>query len=1120
MGRQNSQTDRKSKQKQAGPHAAAHPTSPTRHARNRTPSSALSDERPQAYSRLSEEERAAIDAAHAPHEAPGPHGASEPQLPSALDAMMRAARGLQQLSPGQRMRSKSPGRDRAVHNARGRHAPNYGLHVAPPVQPPPLSSASDFPPLESNHPPPPMAQEEINDPLPTGPWSGGPPGLPLGNPAATSVRSSKTSPPLTSLSGGQLSQPDSTLSAPPPEEPQATQVPSPPTRPPHTHTRITRFSLTILACTIAATHGSNATPHDPRPGGQRKPGWAEQIWIVGLRDIDPPQVDKVTLPELTQKWRQFWETMSNDPRLNGDAGLIATAFWLHDGGFADRLRESPEDLIQVVSPELLKRIQLIKHAERSTANMQKVTLCGACGQCPTLPLVGGYSMHTCAGCAMPIHTVPACPVYMSFAIPQDEGIYYCRTCAPPTALNAQSFTPAVSRKQPIFPARAASDAHTPIGTRADARDAVEQRMHARMEAQGAAAEEGMAEVDPSSRPELEDAGPSSNPYRPTAPPPEAPPEDKLCHVLISEPSNRIQLEEDFIALQFHEACRDLDLPDFSDKCTAVCMRTGRTGPWLIAVHADVAQMVEDGQLTSFECFTEDGEDLTLRVLKCDPYGKPVRIAPNRPEYRETPKQRADDVKIVLVFNLPPRCVGMSLEDQNGHLHQVRAHIESKVKLMTGVKYDITQALTQTMKKRRNALNLFLNPPVNFADPFRHVRPHLPDLRCFPFTADGLDAEPVTCFMPPNMGVKLGLRTCCFRTPEACDAAAVDSRCTFKRDEIRKWEGPRTQFVPDQRDDRKRAREETAARAMENIEAAKILRAESIKKKLCKLFGEGKVSPTPTPRMVRVRHGPPHPPPVRQFELQEPPRLRLREEPHPLRLRTQRGADRAGASAPHMPLHVGFRAETMPVQEPQRALRVHASNRITHRRDEYVKPDRHSPARLGPGDHHRPRWPTSEPRIPLSTGQPDRGRHGAFDSQRSSFHAKERAALPLPALRRNSRLPLGPASGPRTGDDPAGRWVHERHMRVTFPCTPSPVPPTRTIRTDRGGEPKPHGTPRHSYRPLVANPFRCRRPSGRAPRSRSSVPLVLPCLRGVLWYSSNILWLQGRLPWNVSPICPG
>ena len=271
-------------------------------------------------------------------------------------------------------------------------------------------------------------------------------------------------------------------------------------------------------------------------------------------------------------------------------------------------------------------------------------------------------------------------------------------------------------------------------------------------------------------------------------------------------------------------------------------------------------------------------------------------------------------------------------------------------------------------------------------------------------------------------------------------------------------------------------------------------------------------------MVRVRYGPPHPPPVRQFELQEPPRLRVREEPHHLRLRTQRGAACAGASAPDMPLHVGSRAETMPVQEPRRAFRVHASDRISHRGDGHVSPDCHSPAHLGPGDHHCPRWPTSEPRVPLSAGQPDGGRHGAFDPQRSSLHVKERTALPMFALRRNSRLPLGPASGPRTGDDPAGRWVHERHMRVTFPCTPSPVPPTRTIRTDRGGEPKPHGTPRHSYRPLVANPFRCRRPSGRAPRSRSSVPLVLPCLRGVLWYSSNILWLQGRLPWNVSPIC--
>ena len=361
-------------------------------------------------------------------------------------------------------------------------------------------------------------------------------------------------------------------------------------------------------------------------------------------------------------------------------------------------------------------------------------------------------------------------------------------------------------------------------------------------------------------------------------------------------------------------------------------------------------------------------------------------------------------------------------------------------------------------------------------------------------------------------------TCCFRTPEACDAAAVDSRCTFKRDEMRKWEGPRTQFVPDQRDDRKRAREDNAARAMEKIEAAKILRAESIKKKLCKLFGEGKVGLPLTPRAVRVSHRPPHPPPVRQFELQEPTRLRFCEEPHRLRIRTQRGADRAGTPAPHVPFHVAVRAETMPVQEPRSALRVHASNRITHRGDDVVKPDRHSPARLGPGDRHRPRRPTSEPRIPMSTGKPDRGRHGFLDPQRSSFHAKERAALPMPALRRNSRLSFGPASGPRTGDDPAGRWLHERDVYVTYPCTPTPVPTTRTPRTDRGGMPKPYGAPRHRHRPHVVNPFRRRRPSGRAPRTRACVPLALPFLHGVLWYSSNILWLQGRLPWNVSPIC--
>ena len=64
-------------------------------------------------------------------------------------------------------------------------------------------------------------------------------------------------------------------------------------------------------------------------------------------------------------------------------------------------------------------------------------------------------------------------------------------------------------------------------------------------------------------------------------------------------------------------------------------------------------MVADGRLTSFECFTEDGEELTLRVLPCDQYGKPVRRTPNRPERREVPTQKADDLALTLFQRVQP-----------------------------------------------------------------------------------------------------------------------------------------------------------------------------------------------------------------------------------------------------------------------------------------------------------------------------------------------------------------------------------------------------------------------------------------------------------------------------------
>ena len=135
MSRKNPHDGRKSKQQHQLPQMAAPTGTPPRQTRIRTPDGSLSNERPQAFARLSQEERDAMDAAQIPYETSLPHVASAAaDRPSDMDTMIEAARGRSSPKvPAPRMRSKSPGRDRAFQNARNRSLPQMAsLDTLPP----------------------------------------------------------------------------------------------------------------------------------------------------------------------------------------------------------------------------------------------------------------------------------------------------------------------------------------------------------------------------------------------------------------------------------------------------------------------------------------------------------------------------------------------------------------------------------------------------------------------------------------------------------------------------------------------------------------------------------------------------------------------------------------------------------------------------------------------------------------------------------------------------------------------------------------------------------------------------------------------------------------------------
>jgi hypothetical protein len=885
-----------------------------------------------------------------------------------------------------------------------------------------------------------------------------------------------------------------------------------PTTPTHPRTHL--HNLRHLICTLALAWATLISPQDRRPGGLSSPGWARQLRVLGLSNTEyPPQVVQLTNDELRSHWK--WAHDHAPPELKEDMSHIATMLWHNNEGLNARIRATPDEVIAAVSSELMAICKMVKDAELSRTDQKKVTICCACGQQPMLPITNGRTSHTCAGCDLPIHTVFACPAYRVFVVEHQEGTYYCRVCAPSHSRNENLLTPTAARKQPDFQARSVSDPHTPIGTRVDAQDAIAQRLRERAAAQDVSMG-GHSGGEPTLTPES--SGQASNPYRipkATPPPKEVKPEQERSHrVMISNPDNKIALDDDFVALQFHEACSDLDIPDFSEQCSAMCVGNGQTGPWLISVSPDAYQVVHSGALKSFECYTADEAEVTLRVLPCDSYGAPIRTVSKRsePDTRHSVmKQKADDIKLLLVLNLPRRCLGKSLEA--GKLESVREHIETIVKKMTGTKHGLAQGLSKNFKLKKNSLNLFLNPPLNLEDPYRLIRPLLPQLKVFPYEGDGLQPEPVTCFMPPSTAEKLKISPCCFYPPDVCISRQREGRCTVKQDEISSWRSPisRVPAAVSERNERKRARHVAEQQTEAAIDAAKAFRVSSIKKKLCKLFAEGKVGAAPPPPTIHAPHTVLASPPVRQLRMPNAPRSHLRQEAYRLCIRTFPRAHPPGTRAPHVPFHGRGGGEALPVPKPRPDVRVDARHRDVH----LVKPKQYPPAHAGQTVHPT-RGTTSGQRIPVQTREPEGSGVGKLHAQQGCFPRPAASPLPLPALRRNSRLARRLACGAQPREYLSRRRVHELSLHHVVPRLPTWEAPTRTPRVHRGRVARSHVAPGHCHGPTLARSLRRRR----SQRLRPSLSPLRIHVDRVLWYTSNVLWLQGRLPWNIDRLCLG
>ena len=166
---------------------------------------------------------------------------------------------------------------------------------------------------------------------------------------------------------------------------------------------------------------------------------------------------------------------------------------------------------------------------------------------------------------------------------------------------------------------------------------------------------------------------------------------------------------------------------------------------------------------------------------------------------------------------------------------------------------------------------------------------------------------------------------------------------------------------------------------------------------------------------------------------------------------------------------------------------------------FVNVCQHPPALAGP-EVHSARRPTSGQRIPLQTREPKGSGVRKLHAQQGSVPSPAAPPFPMPALRRSSRLARRHACCAQSREGVSRSRMHELTLHHVVPRLPASETTVRTPRVHGRRVAHTHGAPSHSHRPTLERAFRRRRSQRLHPRSSSPVDRVL-------WYPSNILWLQ-------------